>query len=163
MTPEVHLITMININEDFDGVFRFTNPTEEEFTFFWNNKEYIYPAMSTCPMIIANETLENIQEIRKRAAYNLAVREFYKSAKYFEMSKMGNGLPPTFDDKILEPMIEQCLKPLPIARPIVKDLPKMSERKFKGSKAVSGKDDLNAEFKDAEIQELGKMSENFTV
>ena len=66
------------IDKDFDGVFRFTNWTEEDFKHLWNNIEYTFKAGTTSPMIIANETLENIQEIRKRFAYDLAVREFYK-------------------------------------------------------------------------------------
>src|ERR1035437_4524499 len=111
------------LNKDFDGVFRFTNPTDTDFSFFWNNKEYPFPAGTTTPMIIAGETLENIQEIIKMAAYKLAVREFYsgnikdQSGKtYTQLSKMGNGIPPVFADKILEPIIEQCLKPLPPAQ-----------------------------------------------
>jgi hypothetical protein len=153
------------LNKDFDGVFRFTNPTDTDFSFFWNNKEYVFPAGRTVPMIIAGETLENIQEIRKRAAYQLATREFYannikdESGKtYLQRSKMGNGLPPVHSDKIMEPMIEQCLKPLPPAKAEVKEV-KKTKQSFRGSKALSDKDNLNAAFKDEPIEELGKMSE----
>lgn len=154
------------LQSGFDGVFRFTNPTDTDFSGFWNSKEYVYPAGRTTPMIIAGETLENIQEIRKRFAYQLAVREFYankikdQSGKnYLQLSKMGNGLPPIFADKILEPLIEQCLKPLPAAPVLVKESKKKtSERDFKGSKALSEKDNPNYIFKDEPIDELGKMS-----
>ena len=151
----------MNSQKDFDGVFRFTNPTDEDFIALWNNKEYTFPANKTVPLIIPNETLENIQEIRKKFAYKLAVREFYSSKEYNKMSKMGNGLPPTFDEKILEPMIEKCLLSLPESRATVKQAkPVFDERKLKGSKAVSGKDDLNTTFKDAEIIEKGVMPDS---
>ena len=149
----------IQINEEFDGVFRFTNPTDEEFRVLWNNKEYVFPAQSRCPLIIPNETLENIQEIRKKFAYKLAVREFYKSKEYVKLSKMGNGLPPTFDEKTLEPMIEKCLAPLPLARAKTKDLPKDSERNYKASKAIAEKDNPNFVFKEESdaVKPLGAM------
>ena len=137
----------------FDGVFRFTNVTDEDFVFFWNNKEYVYPAGKTTPMLIANETSENIQEIRKKAAYKLAQREFYKGDIYNTMKEQGRGLPPLYDDKVLEPMIESCLKPLPLGQAIVKDVPK-SKEVFK-SKAVTGSSNLNSEFKDEPVEELG--------
>lgn len=148
------------LSTNFSGVFHFTNPTDEDFAALWNNKEYIYPAKKTSPMIIANETLENIQEIRKRFAYRLAAREFYKSKEYEKMSKMGNGLPPTFDEKILEPMIEQCLKPLPIAPATIKTKKLDTDKNFKGSKALGEKDNPNYIFRDesANPTALGEMS-----
>ena len=148
---------METINE-FDGVFRFTNATNEDFKVLWNSKEYNYPAGTSCPMIIANESLENIQEIRKKFAYKLAVREFYKGKVYKDMSKMGGGLPPTFDDKILQPWIDQCLVPLPRAQAEVKPA-KKKEVQFKGSKAVDAKGNLNVEFKDDEPDVLGQQSD----
>jgi hypothetical protein len=132
---------------DFDGVFKFTNATTEDFVFFWNNKEYLFPAGTCCPMIIANESLENIQEIRKKAAYKLATREFYKGKQYKSMSKMGNGLPPIFDEKVLEPWIDECLKPLPMAKAVVKE-GKREKVSFRGSKAISDKENPNFVFKD---------------
>lgn len=149
---------MFEINNDFDGVFRFTNATEEDFTALWNNKEYVYPKGTCCPMIIPNETLENIQEIRKRFAYKLAVREFYKSKTYDTMKDQGRGLPPTFDEKVLQPWIDQCLSPLPIARAEVNELPKDSESNYKGSKAVDENTNLNEAFKDAPVVSLGSQS-----
>lgn len=143
----------MELNTNFDGVFRFTNVTDEDFVFLWNNKEYIYPAGKTTPMIISNETAENIQEIRKKAAYKLAQREFYKGKLYETMKEQGKGLPPLYDEKLLEPMIESCLKPLPLGQAIVKEVPKKAE-KFT-SKAVNGGANLNTEFKDDPVQELG--------
>lgn len=144
---------------DFDGVFRFTNDSDEDFVALWNNKEYLFPAHKTVKMIIPDETLENIQEIRKRFAYRWAVREFYKGKVYLKMSKMGNGLPPTFDEKILEPMIEKCLTPLPEAPIKIKNRKKDSEDNYNGSKAISDKEDPNFVFrKEAEeARAIGKM------
>lgn len=149
----------IKLSDEFDGVFRFTNATDEDFKVLWNSKEYVFPAGTSCPMIIQNESLENIQEIRKKFAYKLAVREFYKGKVYQDMSKMGGGLPPTFDEKILQPWIDQCLVPLPRASAKVKDVPKEDERKFKGSKAISDKDNPNYVFKDDVPEEQGAVSE----
>ncbi len=70
---------------------------------------------------------------------------------------MGNGLPPTFDDKVLEPMIESCLKPLPMGKAKVKEGKKMDERSFKGSKAIGKKENLSYAFKDDPIVEKGEM------
>lgn len=151
----------MEITKEFSGVFHFTNPTDEDFVHLWNNKEYTFPANKTVPLIIPNETLENIQEIRKRFAYDLALREFYKGKVYKALVIQGNksagGVPPLFDEKILEPMIEQCLKPMPVARAIVKEVKKDNEKVFKGSKAIGKKDNLNEVFKDEPIEEKGEM------
>lgn len=150
-------------DNDFDGVFKFTNVTDEDFVYFWNNREYIFPAKATCPMIIANETLENIQEIRKKAAYKLAMREFYKSKNYKNLVAMGKkaagGMPPIPDDKILEPMIESCLKPLPMAKAKVKEGKKESDRNYKASKAISDKDNPNFVFREESenVRSIGAM------
>lgn len=149
-----------DINE-FTGVFYFTNPTDKERTYLWNNKEYTFPAKSTVPLIIPSEPLENIQEIRKRFAFRMAEERWYESEEYAKMSKMGNGLPPTRDDKVLEPMIEECLKPLPITRAVVKEGKKDDGRNYKASKAISEKDNPNYVFAEENKNPpvLGEMSE----
>lgn len=138
----------------------FTNWTKDDFTALWNNKEYVFPSGTCCPIIISNESLENIQEIRKKWAYKLAVREFYKGKEYIRLVKLGNksgGIPPIYDEKLLEPMIEMCLKPLPIAKVKVKDGKKASDVSFKASKAVGDKENLAYVFKDEEPSKLGAM------
>ncbi len=149
--------------EDFDGVFRFTNASDEDFKVLWNNKEYTFPAGKCSPILIANETNENIQEIRKKFAKKFATREFYKSDDYKLRASMGNTTPATYDeDAVLAPWIQQCLKPLPIAKAIVKELPK-EDLQLKGSKAVTAKDGLNETFKDAAVTEVGKQSDVLTL
>lgn len=145
----------------FEGVFFFTNATDEDYSHLWNNKEYIFPKQTMCPMVIPTETLESIQEIRKRFAYDLAVREYYKTKEYVKNSKMGNGLPPLFDEKVLQPWIDQCLSPLPKAMIKVKEGKKTKE-KFKASKAVGDKDNLAYEFKDDAPKVLGAQPDRVT-
>ncbi len=163
---------MENNNEEFSGVFMFTNPTKQERKYLWNNKEYMFPPESTVPLIIASETLDNIQEIRKRFALRMAEERLYEGEPvknregkvvfdYKKAKEQGNGIPPTFDAKILEPMIEECLKPLPIKRVAVKEGKKIDdERNYKATKAMSNSDNpamLFAE-ENANVPTYGAMS-----
>lgn len=149
------------IQDEFEGVFYFTNPTDEEFVALWNNKEYHFPPQSTVPLIIRNEPLENIQEIRKRFAYALAEKRWYQGEEYEKMKKMGNGLPPVRDDKVLEPMIQECLKPLVRARAVVTE-GKTDTTRFKATKAMGKDDNPNAIFAEENKNPpvLGVMSES---
>ena len=149
-------------SEEFSGVFMFTNPTDKDRKYLWNNKEYTFPAESTVPLIIPTETLENIQEIRKRFAYRMAEERFYEGDEYQKMKAMGNGIPPTFDPKILEPMIQECLTPLPIKRQNVKEGKKVDdERLYKATKAMAENDNPTQLFaeENQNIPVLGKMSD----
>jgi hypothetical protein len=153
-----------NTFDGFTGVFNFTNWTDEDFVHLWNNKEYIFPANSTSPLLINEESAENIQEIRKRFAYDLAQREYYKGKEYKNLVKIGKDRPSTFNPKILEPMIQKCLMPLPVKKAKVRILPKDDERKYKGSKAVGKNDNLNYVFKEESeeqnIKKVGAMPTN---
>jgi len=104
------------MEEEFDGIFKFSNTSDEDFMFLWNNKEYVYPAHTSCAMIIANESAENIQEIRKRAAMKFAQRELMKSKEYRSIEKEASKhvSPATYNENILEAYIQQCLSPLPL-------------------------------------------------
>ena len=82
---------MNTIQQDFDGVFRFTNATADDFTVLWNNVNYTFKAGTCSPMIIKGESPENTQEIRKKFAYKLAVREFFKSEEYIGFILSGNN------------------------------------------------------------------------
>jgi hypothetical protein len=148
----------MELNKDFDGVFRFSNNSDEEFVCLWNNKEYVFPPKSCSPIVIPTESPENIQEIRKKWAFKWAEREWYKGSEYKKLSKMGGGLPPTRDDGVLEPLIQMCLAPLPTATASVRE-GKKDKRTFRGSKAVAEKENLNIAFKDDEVMELGKQPE----
>lgn len=117
---------------DFDGVFRFTNPSDEDFTAKWNSREYVYPANSTSPMIIVDATPVEIQNIRKKFARELAEREIGKSEKVrrLEGTERANNDPRfnsfhqagSYDLKDLEPYIQKCLTPLPVAQAMVREV-----------------------------------------
>lgn len=157
--------------EDFDGIFRFTNATDEDFVTLWNNKEYTYPAMKTVPMVIANSTLEEIQQIRKYFAKRLAEREFLKS-KGFQKIKNGVKSDSTvggtlvascYNEEQLQPWIDDCLKPLEIAHAIVKPVAPQSLHTAAKAIGSGSKDsdfpavDLNETFKDSNAELLSKQ------
>lgn len=115
--------------EEFDGVFRFTNATDEDFVGKWNGKEYIFPAQKTSPMIIPDETPAGVQSIRKKFARELAEREFYKTPKFGYMNSRERGEKPAlYTDSDLEPFIQACLKPLPIAQAKVRVIANPAEQ-----------------------------------
>lgn len=116
--------------EGFDGTFRFTNASDEDFVGQWGGKGYLYPAQKTTPMVIYDATPLEIQNIRKKFARDLAEREFFKSKKYEvfrlregERDDMGMIKPRgqgmshagAYNDADLQSYIQQCLEPLPIA------------------------------------------------
>lgn len=117
---------------DFDGVFRFTNFTDSEFKARWNSIEYIFPPLSTTPLIIPGETPEAVQNIRKKFAKELAEREFYKTEKFKGMEAQGKqGTPPLYTEDELTGLIQKCLTPLSEAKVTAKPLQKDSEENYK--------------------------------
>lgn len=112
--------------ENFDGTFRFTNWSDEDFTAKWGSKEYTFPANSTSPMLIPEHSPIEIQHIRKKFAQNLAEREFFKSQQYqkqfISQERNPDGSPRlngihqagTYNINMLAPMIQRCLEPLPV-------------------------------------------------
>lgn len=132
------------IPADFDGIFRFTNATNEDFTAKWGGVAYTFPAMKTSPMIMSNCTPNEVQNIRKKFAKELAEREFYKGNK---MKALEGSTPigsvgsfqnaSTYADADLLPFINQCLEPLPVAQATAKVVP---ARKIVMRKDEKGKD-----------------------
>jgi hypothetical protein len=116
----------------FDGVYRFTNFTENDFKVRWDGVEYTFPAMKTTPVIIATATPVQIQEIRKFFAKQLAILEFYKTPKFIGMNTVApGGVPALYTDSDLTPFIQRCLEPLPVGQVEAKTLPKDSENNYK--------------------------------
>lgn len=123
---------------DFDGVFRFTNWTDREFKAKWDNVEYTFPPLKTTPMTM-NFTPIEIQNIRKKFAKELAIREFYGSSKFNMMNtshldKSGQptgGMPAVYTESDLIPYTQKCLEPLPIAKAEIKVLPKDSADNYR--------------------------------
>lgn len=152
-----------------NGIFKFTNPTEEDFIFMWNNKEYTYPAQKTVIMFIENESPERVQSIRKMAAKRLAEREYYKGKDF---KKIANGLKDpsmgrnviqsSIDESNLQPFIDSCLKPMELANAKVRKLPE--EKLNVAGKAIGGGNkenpyptiDLNETFKESNEKLLAK-------
>lgn len=142
----------LELPADFDGVYRFTNFTDEDFTTLWNSVEYTFPKMSTTPMIIQGESLENIQEIRKRFAKRLALREFYNGNRYEELNSMTNksGVPPLInEEKELGSFIQKCLEPLPVGKISMKAVPKSRSMTSEHTKVVGEKETLKGNGTDA--------------
>lgn len=152
-------------NTNFDGVFKFTNVSDKDFTVMWNSKEYTFPAKSTCPLIISGETLENIQNIRKRFALKFAQRELAKSKEGMALEKEGakHFMPATYNESILEKYIETCLNPLPIAQASVKVVEKKKTKFIDNGTMVVGEGQgtkaISEGFNDYVPPELGAMSE----
>lgn len=116
---------------DFDGVFRFTNWTDREFKAKWDNVEYAFPPLKTTPMTM-NFTPVEIQNIRKKFAKELAVREFYRTDKFKGMNNIPpGGIPALYTDSDLTPFTQKCLEPLPLAKAEVKVLPKDSSENYR--------------------------------
>ncbi len=120
---------------DFDGIFRFTNFTDREFTAKWDKVAYTFAPMSTSPMVIARATPEEVQYIRKKFARELAEREFHLSGKFNALDAQapaGSGkVPAIYTDGDLEPYIQKCLTPLPVAYAAAKALPKDSAENYR--------------------------------
>jgi hypothetical protein len=125
--------TMLPVN--FDGTFRFTNWSDEDFVGIWGGKEYHYPALSTSPMIIPDHSPLEIQHIRKKFAKDLAEREYFKAENYQKMmnqERTPDGAPRlnsihqagTYSISDLTPFIQKCLEDLPITNAKVTLAPK---------------------------------------
>lgn len=121
--------------EDFDGTFRFTNWTDEDFIGKWGSKEYRFPAGTTSPIVMTNQTPLEIQSIRKKFAKDLAEREFFKSqqyAKFASQEKNSDGsarlnsihMAGTYSLDTLAPFIQRCLEPLQVSKAEVTETPK---------------------------------------
>jgi hypothetical protein len=122
--------------EDFDGVFRFTNWSDEDFVGVWGGQQYHFPAQSTSPMIIPEHSPLEIQHIRKKFAKDLAEREFTKTAEHNRLlsqernpdgSARLNSIHQAgaYNLEQLTPLIQRCLEPLKITNAKVTKTPKV--------------------------------------
>ena len=124
--------------ENFPGYFEFSNWSDEDFVGTWAKKEYKYPALKMTKMFIENATPLEVQNIRKKFAKELALREFFKSQKYQTLRanegvKDANGViqpllgsfqsARSYSDTDLQDGIQKCLAPLPEGNATVQDAP----------------------------------------
>ena len=148
--------------EDFDGVFRFSNFSKEDFTGVWNKKEYLFPAESTVPMIMTEYSPIEIQHIRKHFAKKLAEREFFKSKDYKvkadqegttgNRTMTGIHQAGTYTLDELAHLIQKCLLPLkdakltskPVITSPVEDKLSRDDEGRLNSEAIDGKSSLKA-------------------
>lgn len=120
--------------ENFDGVFKFSNPYDEDFYGEWDSKRYLYPAHTRTPIIIANATPLEIQQIRKKFARELGEREYLKSKAVADKEKIekANNAPALnsmhqANIYVLDEMsdfVQRCLEDLPATTPTVTEVPK---------------------------------------
>ena len=121
--------------EDFDGTFRFTNWSDEDFVGRWGGREYVFPKQTTSPMVITEATPLEVQQIRKKFAKDLAEREFTKGEAFQRLLKQERNADGTgrlnsmhqagsYGIDQLTPFIQKCLEPLPVSHAAVKAAPK---------------------------------------
>lgn len=108
------------LSAEFDGIFRFTNWTDKDFTSKWDSVEYTFPALKTVPLIIPNATPQEVQSIRKKFALDLATYVFHNSDKFKSMDltieeSQAGKVPALYTDKDIAPYVQRCLEPLPAA------------------------------------------------
>lgn len=138
-------------------IFYFTNNSNEDWTTQWNKIIYTFPKKKTVRMYIQDATPLEVQNIRKMFAYRFAQDQFLKSAEYKHLVALGKGTATSYSDKLFQPWIDECLKPLPKAKLQVQELEENQEANFKATKPVSKSMSLNEQFKDQEIPEFGQM------
>lgn len=117
--------------ENFSGVYTFTNKSDEEFKVRWDSKEYIFPPMSTTPIIIPTANSLELQGIRKKFAAEWATLQFYKTDKFKHLNESGGSSPAPYSESDLAPFIQMCLEPLPVGQIKVRTVPKNSEAKMR--------------------------------
>lgn len=131
MNPNQAPVSENVLPKDFDGTFKFTNYTNEEFKARWNSIEYTFPPMKTIPLIIPNATPLEVQNIRKKFARELATREWYKTPKFIGMNTLvPGGTPALYTDSDIAPLVQKCLDPLPLAQATAVVIEKHEDDKF---------------------------------
>lgn len=123
--------------ENYDGIVRFTNWTEEDFTSKWNSKEYLFKANTTSPLLMIDQTPLEMLNICKKFALDLAVREWGKTKWYNDSLKRernvdgsprGQGMSGAASYSIdqLAPLIQKGLYIYPESRALVKEAPRVA-------------------------------------
>lgn len=151
---------------DFDGIFRFTNGSDEEFIGIWGGKEYRFPPMSTSPIIIPDHSPLQIQHIRKKFAKDWAEREFFKSKQYETFRSQegssnnrtmsGIHQAGTYTLTELTPFIQKCLEPLPISSAVVTEAPRVEMENMISRDPKDGKLNTAPASSDADLENLAK-------
>lgn len=118
----------MDTTKPFDGSFKFTNLTNEDFVGKWDSKDYIFPAMTTSPIIIMDATPKQVEFIRKKFARDLAEREFFRSSRVKGLEAQnpigqGNSIhsAASYVESELSSYVQKCLEPMPIVEAKIKE------------------------------------------
>lgn len=136
-----------------DGIFYFSNTSENPFIALWNNVEYTFAPETCSPIMIQDCTPVQIQEIRKRWAYKWAEEQWFGSKEYKHLVKIGRDKPSARDDQHLEPLIQMCLTPLPLKKATEKTITRKIRTSGK-SRPVDDSFDAKATYKDATEEDM---------
>lgn len=157
------IVDGIELEDEDDTVFYFTNASDEDWSTQWNKIMYTFPAQRRTRMAIRGETPENVQNIRKMFAVRYA-EEQYRKTKDFEKrnTPKENQRPVPYNATVLQPFIESCLKPLPKAKLLSEEVSSFEEDKFQGdTRPLNDKSNAPYEvFKDAPVKTYGEMPSN---
>lgn len=156
--------------ENFDGIVRFTNWTDEDFVGKWNSKEYLFKANTTSPLFIAEHSALELLNIVKKFVYDLAVREWGKSQwmkdalkreRNVDGSPRGQGMSgaATYSIDQLAPMIQKGLYIYPASKVRIQETfrPKLEDKLHKDD---DGNTVTKAVKKNASMMELEKSFSN---
>lgn len=127
--------------ENFDGVVRFTNWSDEDFVGRWNSKDYEFKANTTSPLFIMEQTPLEMLNICKKFALDLAVREWGKSQwmkDSLKRERNADGSPrfqtmagaATYSEDQLAPLIQKGLYIYPESKAKVTEVfrPRMEDK-----------------------------------
>lgn len=152
------IINGVEIDDEDDTIFYFTNSSDEDWSTQWNKVVYTFPARRRTRMAIRGESPENVQAIRKMFATRYATEMYFKSEDFKRRNTPIENRPPvTYNPLVLQPYIDSCLKPLPKAKLISKEAEK-EEYEFTGStKPLGDGADPYEVFKNDPIKTFGEM------
>ncbi len=156
------IVDGVEIADEDDTVFYFTNASDEAWTTQWNKVKYTFPAQRRTRMAIHGATPEEVQSIRKMFATRFANEQYYKTTDFAKRNKpVENRNPIAYGPGVLQPFIDSCLKPLPKAKLISEKVESDEDSKFSGqTRPLKEGVNPNVEFQNDEIPVLGEMPNN---
>lgn len=159
--PEVTtpIVDGIELEDEDDTIFYFTNNSDEDWSTRWNKVEYTFPAKRRTRMAIRGESPENVQSIRKMFATRYAVEQYAKTSDFQKRATpIENKNPIAYNATVLQPFIDSCLNPLPKARIISQRVESNEDQKFEGGTQPLPDNAAPYDvFKDAPVKVYGEM------
>ena len=153
------IVDGIELEDEDDTVFYFTNASDEDWSTQWNKVIYTFPAQRRTRMAIRGSTPEEVQNIRKMFAERYAIQKYAETAEYAKRNTpIENKSPIPYNKTVLQPYIDSCLKPLPKAKQISNKVESDDSDKFQGDTQPLG--DTSAPydvFKDKPVKVYGEM------